>query len=266
MYRFILSALVLFSFQLKAFDFSEADRLYAQRDRTQRDAIQKARALYEKALDSSLLRDKLYALDHLGHLAFFEGDLLTSAKDKTTRERIFNQCYGYTRKVLPGAVGETPEFYHWTAACLALWGEAANPLVVMGRLGELKDTLLKGLRQFPNFDHGAFQRVAGAIYFKSNFRTFVWLYDPAKAMQSLNESIKQGPDYYLSHRIKAELLLATDRKKEALQFLEQTKSEMKAKAASRSIPKEILPETKILYAHIVSLLEHEVIVDPIAVN
>ena len=71
--------------------FKQADALFAQRDHNLT-AIAQAKSLYESIIDhSSSNIERSRALDQLGKLVYYEGDLLTETQNSARRQFLFSR-------------------------------------------------------------------------------------------------------------------------------------------------------------------------------
>lgn len=228
------------------FDFSSADTLYAQRENSL-ERIAEARAIYRKALSDAKGDDRVYAMQRIGALAYYEGELLTSEDNHKKRVKIFEQCLDDVKKISPEELGkEVPNYYLWKAACLALWGKSASSLSVVGHLDSLERAMRNGLALNERFEGGAMHRLMGSVYLKSEMLWWIpglnRFYNPEKALKHINISIEMGPQYYDSYLTKAEILKKLGRSDEGLQFLQMKKREFDRKP----LPYGLEPESKII--------------------
>jgi tetratricopeptide (TPR) repeat protein len=230
-----------------AYDFSEADTLFAQREDSS--TIAKTRALYEKALSSSASReDLLHAVERLGKLAFYEGELLTSQDDSSKRKQIFSKCLDYVENVNPSKIGKTGIYFYWKTSCLALWGRAAGMLSAAGRLSELKDNMKQGLEFDMDYAGGGIHRVVATIHLRASWLS--GLQDYEKALVQINEAVKKGPEYFNVYLVKAEVLRALNRNNEALVVLENAKRELEKLVRANKLPLNLEPESKVFLKQI----------------
>jgi len=225
------------------FDFGTADALFVQRENNL-EKIAQARAIYRKALDAKV-DDRVYAMQHIGTLAYYEGELLTAEDNHKKRVEIFEQCLGDVKKISPDELGkEVPNYYLWKAACLALWGKSASSFSVAGRLDSLEKAMKKGLALDERFEGGGMHRLMGSVYLKSE--ALWWIpglsrfYNPEKALKHIEVAIKMGPQYYDAYLTKAEILKKLGRSDEGLKFLQTKKQEFEGKR----LPAGLEPESK----------------------
>ena len=204
----VLVTLALSAFSVQAYDFSKADELYEQRDPSLK-TVSEARALYNAALKHVEGDELVYAVERLGRLAYYEGDLITTSEETEKRVAIFGRCMKVTELIRPDRLGyEHPAYYYWKTTCFGFWGKAAGELEAMGQLGDFKDALRAGVRlkASKKYAGGGIFRDAGATYSKSKAMKLLGLYDLDKAWKLINFAIKTGPEYYSVYLIKAEIL------------------------------------------------------------
>src|SRR5258706_4418025 len=102
----------LFALPLSAgFDFSVADSLFAERENNP-SKITEARAIYRRALNEAKGDDLVRAMDYLGKLAYYEGDLLTAENNHDKRVQIFQQCQDDVEKISPQKLGKEVDAYY----------------------------------------------------------------------------------------------------------------------------------------------------------
>lgn len=237
-------ALSAFSVNTWAFDFSQADAAYAAREDNLGN-IATARAIYQQALTGTQGDELIHAADQLGRLAYYEGDLLTDEGDHDRRIDIFQQCQDDIEAISPDKIGkEVPAYYYWKAACTALWGKSASKFSVLGRVGALKDAMQKGLALDPNYAGGGMHRVIAAVYIKSKIMSFLGLYDPAKALEHVNNAIRLGPEYYNAYLVKAEVMKELGESDAGLEFLTNKKRELERRVRNKTLPAGLEPESK----------------------
>ena len=238
MKKVLFIALAL-STAVAAFDFSQADQFFANREKNP-SAIASAKALYQQALDTSGNKDEvLYAMEQFGRLSYYEGDLLTPQSDSNKRVEIFSKCMDNADKIQnikPGA------FYYWKTACMALWGKSASWFSVAWRLSNLKDLINKGLTLNDSYEGGGMERVVANIQVKSP--SISGLIDHNAALIHINSAIAKGPQYYGAYITKAEILKALGREDEGIKLLEATKRDLEGKIRNNQLPKGLEPESK----------------------
>ena len=235
---------MLFAVSGYAYDFSRADSLFESRENNLQ-AISQARSLYQQALKNASGKDDLiYAVDHLGKLAFYEGELLTPESNSSKRVEIFLQCQEDVKSIHPDKVGKTGAYYYWNAACLGLWVKSASSFSALWRLSEVKAAFGALLENATDYASGGGYRILGGVGAKSQARVF-GLYDPAKALEYINKAIELGPQYYNVYIIKAEVLNVLGRSSEAKQLLLSTKQDLEAKAARGQLPQGLEAESKV---------------------
>jgi tetratricopeptide (TPR) repeat protein len=253
MRRLSFLLLVLLSLSLPALaaiDFSTADALFAQRENSPSNIAQ-ARGLYQEALKSGQGRELVHAMEQLGRLAYYEGELLTPEDDHGKRVAIFQQCQDDVEKISPSKLGkEVAAYYYWKAACLALWGKSASSWSVPGRLGSLEDAMNKGLALDPSFEGGGMHRVIGSVYLKSKGLRWIpglWrFFDPNKALEHIEMAVRIGPQYYVAWLTKAEVLKELGRSDEGLKLLQDKKRELELLKRANNLPSGLEAESKLV--------------------
>lgn len=249
----LVAALGLISAQAGAYDFSQADSLFARRGEGPA-TVHRAQKLYERALSRTRGRELVHASSQLARLSYFEGDLLTPQSNKRARKAIFSKCMDYINKIKPEIVGPTGAYYHWKTTCLALWAKAAGQLRALTKIGELKRTMEAGLSHRPSYDGGGIHRVAAAIYIRSKMMRLLGLYSPEKALRHINKAINYGPDYYNAYLIKAEVLKALDKDDDAIELLEDKIDELEGRISAGDLPADRKFESNVYLKRMKKLL------------
>ncbi len=253
--QFLVAALftVLICTAAVAHDFSEADAAFALREDSS--TIAKTRGLYEQALNSSASKeDLLHAVERLGKLAYYEGELLLSQDDSSKRKQIFSKCLEYVENINPAKIGKSENYFYWKTSCLALWGRAAGMISAAVRLGELKDNMKQGLEFNTDYAGGGMHRVVATIHLRASWLS--GLQDYEKALVQINEAAQKGPEYFNVYVVKAEILKALDRGNEALVVLETAKRELEKLIRAKQLPVNLGPESKIFLNQIKAALRN----------
>lgn len=231
-----------------AFDFTEADRLFDARENNLQN-IADARAIYQKALLEAKGEELIHAVDHLGKLAYYEGELLTDEGDSKKRVAIFSQCQNDVDTISPAKLGEeNPVYYYWRSACTALWGKSANSFSVLGHLSELKRLMQRGMEVAPDYAGGGMLRVVAGVYIGSKMLRFIPglsdLYNPSKALEYVNKALMMSNDYYNAPIVKAEAMRALGEKDAATVYLKDKKQELEKRVRTNNLPKGLEPESR----------------------
>ncbi len=207
--RLILSSLLLVCVAHAA-DFSKADALFAQRENNL-SVIHQARALYENILYHTGDRvEQLNAMDQLGRLAYYEGELLTPMEDKKTRMAIFTKTQEYAE-----AVGSA----YWKALGLALWSQSAGMVAGWWYLDDFKAAFKRALVEDVHTDDGGIFRLLAALYVQSVVLEIYGLYNPRLALEYANRAVELGPQRADVYLLKAHVLKTLGRGDEAKQVL-----------------------------------------------
>jgi hypothetical protein len=157
----LLSTLTLSTIAFGA-DFSAADGAFAQRT----DATQRASAeqLYTAALPGLTGADRLYAIEQLSRLGYYEGSL-PAESDSSNRKIGFQKCMDAADLASPALQGEETVAYHyWKGTCLASWAKANGVLKSLEKAGEVLGHIEKGNAIDPTYEGGGFYRLGSAVY------------------------------------------------------------------------------------------------------
>jgi tetratricopeptide (TPR) repeat protein len=148
------------------FDFGAADALFAEREQGAA-KIAEARSAYATGLTNLNGAEKIYAVEQLARLDYYEGLILGDQGNKDTRKSIYNRCLDTIESnISPAKVGPTPQYYYWKASCLALWGNANGVSASLGRIPELLRLINDGLTTDSRYEGGGLNRLASAVYLK----------------------------------------------------------------------------------------------------
>jgi len=241
---------------LADFDFTQADKDFSARSETKEGqaAVEKAKVVYEKVLKDpkSTNQDKLHAVEHLGKIAYYVGELLTSEDDSSKRVEIFSDCVQNVEAIahieIPSKKDaaqktKTPEYLYWRSVCLALEAKSSNVFKRMGLASSIKSSLKNGLEVGDAYEGGGIFRAAAGVYIKPAGRIF-GLYQPEEALTLIDKALNLGADHYNVYLIKADVLDALSKKEEAQKVLQEGFDKLKTLGESK-YPKDLEPETKI---------------------
>lgn len=146
-----------------AADFGAADALFARRAEGPA-VIEQAKSAYADQLGSADRSQKLYAVDRLSRLAYYQG-LITPDNASEQRKAFFRRCWDDVENIIaPVQVGENPEYYYWKGVCMAQWAKANGIASSLSKSGELVRTLEKGIQVDATFEGGGFYRLGAAVY------------------------------------------------------------------------------------------------------
>ncbi|NBX17159.1 MAG: hypothetical protein EBR09_07325 [Proteobacteria bacterium] len=149
-----------------AYDFGTADALFAQREQGP-SKIAEARAAYATGLTNLNGAEKIYAVEQLARLDYYEGLILGDQGNKDARKAIYNRCLDTVEaNISPAKVGPSPQYYYWKASCLALWGNANGVSASLGRIPELLRLINDGLSTDTRYEGGGLYRLGAAVYLK----------------------------------------------------------------------------------------------------
>lgn len=164
--RIAVSASAILSLSAAAFDFSSADSLFEQRELGAA-KIAEARSAYNADLTNLNGAEKIYAVEQLARLDYFEGLILGNSGNKDARKTIYQRCLNtLDEHISPSKVGPNPQYYYWKASCLALWGNANGISASLGKIPELLKLINDGSSLDTRYEGGGLYRLASAVYLK----------------------------------------------------------------------------------------------------
>jgi tetratricopeptide (TPR) repeat protein len=164
--RIVGSLTAAFSLTAVAVDFSSADALFEQRELGSA-KIAEARRAYTTDLTNLNGAEKIYAVEQLARLDYYEGLLLGNNGNKESRKVIYQRCLNtLDEHIAPAKIGPNPQFYYWKASCLALWGNANGISASLGKIPELLRLINDGLELDTRYEGGGLFRLASAVYLK----------------------------------------------------------------------------------------------------
>jgi len=143
-----------------AYDFSPADAAF--KGRTDSAKAAKARELYGKALVTVSGAEKIYAVEQLARVDYYEGNK-TPESDADSRKKIFQRCMDNVESIKSTAAAK-PAYNYWRGLCLASWAKANGVLQSLAKAGELIDLVEKGRGLDETYEGGGFFRLGAAIY------------------------------------------------------------------------------------------------------
>jgi hypothetical protein len=201
-----------------AYDFTQADELFSQREGNLA-KIAEARAGYVAALGQTSGVEKVYAVDQIVRLDYYE---IQISEQKQRQMELADSCRKTLKdQISPAQVGETPNFYYWNAVCLASWAKANGPLQSLIHVNELLKYIDDGAKIDPTFEGGGFARVGSVVWSRlPNFPTpfspkrdfdkalslvTVALDSPAYSGE-LDAATATGKFFYTAYEYKAEIL------------------------------------------------------------
>lgn len=224
------------SAQAFAYDFSQADALFALRgegDFNQKvQAISQARAAYRAAIGVVSGVEKVKTFEMLARLDYYEGMINTEA---SAQKPIFERCMKEIESIKPGGdVANNPEYFYWKATCIASWGKATGVLAALFKSKELVDTLDAGRAVARTYEGGGFDRIAAPVFLRlPGFNPAGPTGSVSKASDHVDAAIassaypgakdpdtSSGDYFYNVFEYKAEILVAQGKKPEAIALLE----------------------------------------------
>jgi hypothetical protein len=143
------------------FDFSAADAAFAERSKTAK--ATEARKLYNDALASISGDEKIYAVEQLARLDYYEGNK-TPESDAEGRKKAFKRCMDSVEEIKSTATTK-PMYNYWRGLCLASWARANGVLKSLEKAGEIIDLVEKGRAIDESYEGGGFVRLGSAVYF-----------------------------------------------------------------------------------------------------
>jgi hypothetical protein len=172
-----------------AADFGAADALFQRRAEGPA-VIEQAKDAYAAELGSADRAQKLYAVDRLSRLAYYQG-LITPESAADQRKSFFKRCWDDVENIIaPATIGENPEYYYWKGVCMAQWAKANGIASSLSKSGELVRTLEKGIQVDATFEGGGFYRLGAAVYQNlPPVNPFGPTYDINKSLEWANSSI-----------------------------------------------------------------------------
>ena len=272
-------ALVLAAAPAFALDFVAADDLFANRE-SGRAAIAQARDAYlQLRAQATTPSDKIRAVEQLGRLAFYEGELVVARNDTSARRQIFGDCWcretsifqracvkpGFIDAISPANLGtKVPAYYYFRGVCSGYWGEAANLLERATFSSVLRDNINDGLAQSNdglNYEGGGIRRVVANVWSNPEARV-VGLYDVHGALEQANLALAApavggadaGALFYDNARSKVAVLEQLDRdeptggwKDQAISYVTDTLAEMQDRVDTAQLPNGRVPEFKVYF-------------------
>lgn len=150
----------VFATQAFAYDFSAADAAYAGREDASKAAL--ARDLYTQALPSVSGPEKIYAVEQLARVDYYEGNK-TPESDDANRKKIFKRCMDNVENIKATSTTH-PAYNYWRGLCLASWAKANGVLKSLEKAGEIIDLIEKGRALDETYEGGGFFRLGSAVY------------------------------------------------------------------------------------------------------
>lgn len=146
--------------QAFAYDFSAADAAFAGRTDAAQAAL--ARDLYSKSLASVSGDEKIYAVEQLARVDYYEGNK-TPESDDANRKKIFKRCMDSVENIKSTASSH-PAYNYWRGLCLASWAKANGVLKSLEKAGEIIELIEKGRGVDETYEGGGFFRLGAAVY------------------------------------------------------------------------------------------------------
>jgi hypothetical protein len=232
-----------------AADFSAADAAFALR--TEAASRTSAEQLYAALVPSLTGSDRLYAIEQLARIAYFEGSI-PAESDTTSRKAGFQKCMDYAEQANASTQGEDTAVYHyWKGSCLASWAKANGVLKSLEKAGEVLGHIEKGNAIDPTYEGGGFYRIGSAVYlnlpaiFGGDLNKALDFSQKAVASPaysgSLNPDTDTGNYFYLAYLYSAQIAAKKDSKDAAKAIAQKAL----ARIAAGEIPVGREPETEL---------------------
>lgn len=159
--KFFAAVLAFFiSLTAFAYDFTAADELFARRDESPQ-VLAEARSAYKFIVPQVVGAEKIYAVEQLARLSYFEG---VTSKNPEHIKKVAMEAYDML-EIIRVVDGVTPaHYYYWKAACLAAWIKETGVLSALSRTKEIVDLVEKGIATDPTYEGGGFHRIGSAVY------------------------------------------------------------------------------------------------------
>ena len=262
MKKLILICLGLLSFELRAFDFQEADSLFEKREQDT-SSILRSRMLYEQALPSVSGHEYFYAVEQILRLDVYDALRIPDLK-KTERQAPLERCLKAAEKLNPGQLkAENPHYYYWRTICTSYLVELLGTYEVFRKATQLFESAEKGLKIDDSYEGGGFHRILGCLYLKiPSINPVGRAGNVHKAIEHFEKSLNSGAyrdsphpetdqgDYHFStHYYYASALLEAGRKSEAKGIVDSTIERIE----SEDLPKGREPEARLALKWMVEL-------------
>jgi len=243
--------------------FDAADAAFAQRENNLA-KIAEARTAYKNVLNAVDGDERVYAVEQLGKLAFYEGDLLTSLdQNPARRTAIFADCREFVETIANMSEAVT-QYHYWKLQCTAFWVQSAPLLSRLAQIGAIKRYFnsIVGDNIEPRPEVGIDTRyMGGGIYrviagvIKDDLSSLVRsdLPNRAKALDLADKAIASsaypgddnaGDSYYSNFRGRGDVLNRLGRKDEAKAWLNKYIGEIDELIAGNELPVGLEAETK----------------------
>jgi hypothetical protein len=232
--RLILGSLLLCGLSFAA-DFSQADALFAKRENNV-EATHEAMALYAQILtDSQNKAEQSYAMNRLGRLCYYEGELLTPYEDTKKRMAIFSKCQAWAEQVNSA---------YWKVFSLGLWSNSAGYAAAWWYLDDLKEAISRALIEDATTDDGGIFRILGALYASTPTLAAYDLYDLNQALIYANKALELGQNRLESYAVVAYVLHQMGKDEAGKEYLKTAMENFKPNAEFEAENRVILERMK----------------------
>lgn len=262
--RFAIFAGFLFNVApgaVQAFDFTEADQMFAQRGESSA-LLERARTKYLSLLTQLSGDERAYAIEQVARLDALAG-LKFMDSNPAERSRLFDRCLTDLDQFNPQTQGAKPFYYYWKSVCLAQWARANGILESLFRVDELLQYLDSGEAIDKTYEGGGFARIRGATYAKlppinpfgprQDLNRSRLLLESSAASPAYTQSHTPewdtGDFYYSTYFYLAETLVAMGLQNEALNVINDATGRIDA----GEVPPMREPEERLSYQYMIAL-------------
>ena len=243
--------------------FDQADGIFAQRENNLA-KISEARKAYKQILGTVDGEDRVYEVEQLGKLAFYEGEHLTSLdRNPGRRTEIFADCRDFVESIADMTEART-QYHFWKLQCTAFWVQSAPLLSRLAQIGSIKRYFnsIVGENVEPlasagidvRYQGGGIYRVIAGII-KDDLSSLIRSEFPnrAKAIDLADKAIaataypgdeNAGASYYSNYRGRGDVLNKMGRPAEAKVALTKYIEEIDELIAGNELPVGLEAETK----------------------
>jgi len=261
--RGVLLVLTLNSSASLAASFEQADALFARRGEG-RALIEQARAEYKRQLQNASPEHTVYAVEQLGKLAYYEGELVLPGGDgpDAARAAVFQDCRDFVENIAQIDSART-EYHYWKLLCTAFWVRHASRMAALFQVGQIRSyfdsvvgddlELRPELALDSRYMGGGLLRVMAGILrddLSSMLRSSLpdreqglALIERALASPAFPGDVHAGDMWYVNFRGRGDLLIRLGRSDEAREVLTSAIAEIEDLQSAGELPQGLEPET-----------------------
>ena len=244
--------------------FEAADALFAARGEG-RSQIAAARAEYKRVLATVSGTDAVYAVQQLGKLAYYEGELVLPGGDgpSTARTAVFQDCREFVESIASIEAGRT-QYHYWKLLCTAFWVRHAPRVTALFQIAGIRryfdsvvgdDLDLRAeLALDSRYLGGGLYRVLAGVYrddLASLLRSSLpnrevaleWI-DRSLAAAAFPGDPNSGDMYYANVRGRGDILIRLGRTAEARELLTAGIAEIDELIAGDALPEGLEAESR----------------------